>query len=140
MSDITPAGTAAGSQQRIASGYALIYDASCKVCGSIVARVAKWDRRGMLEIRASQNTEVAARFPWIPARAFEESLQLVRLDDGRTWAGAAALEELLAILPKGRALGWLFQIPFARGIADRCYRWFARNRYRIGCRDHCAIR
>jgi predicted DCC family thiol-disulfide oxidoreductase YuxK len=23
---------------------------------------------------------------------------------------------------------------------DRFYRWFARNRYRLGCGEHCAVR
>jgi predicted DCC family thiol-disulfide oxidoreductase YuxK len=60
--------------------------------------------------------------------------------DGRTWQAAAALEELLNVLPKGRLLSLLFKIPFARPLADRFYRWFARNRYRMGCGDHCAVR
>jgi predicted DCC family thiol-disulfide oxidoreductase YuxK len=33
----------------------------------------------------------------------------------------------------------VFAIPFARTLADRFYRWFARNRYRLGCGEHCAM-
>ena len=33
------------------------------------------------------------------------------------------------------------QVPgFARPLADRFYKWFARNRYKLGCGDHCQLR
>ena len=60
--------------------------------------------------------------------------------DGTTWSGAAAIERLLDVLPKGKLISWIFRIPFARGLADKFYRWFARNRYRLGCGEHCMTR
>jgi predicted DCC family thiol-disulfide oxidoreductase YuxK len=27
-----------------------------------------------------------------------------------------------------------------RPLVDKFYRWFARNRYRLGCGDHCSVR
>jgi len=27
-----------------------------------------------------------------------------------------------------------------RPLAERFYRWFARNRYRLGCGEHCQFR
>ena len=74
------------------------------------------------------------------SRAYMESVQVIRATDGKTWQAAAALEELLTVLPKGRMISWLFKIPFVRPLADRFYRWFARNRYRLGCSEHCAVR
>jgi predicted DCC family thiol-disulfide oxidoreductase YuxK len=68
-----------------------------------------------------------------------ESLQLIA-PEGRTWEGAAAIEELLTILPRGRLIGWIFHVPLMRGLADRIYRWIARNRYRLGCGEHCSYR
>ncbi|MBA3557969.1 MAG: DUF393 domain-containing protein [Gemmatimonadaceae bacterium] len=65
---------------------------------------------------------------------------MIRTRDGRTWEAAAALEELLKVLPKGRLISWLFRLPFVRPLVDRFYRWFARNRYRMGCGEHCAVR
>jgi predicted DCC family thiol-disulfide oxidoreductase YuxK len=59
---------------------------------------------------------------------------------GATWEGSAAIEQLLNVLPKGRAISWLFHIPFVRDIADRFYKWFARNRYKLGCGEHCQSR
>jgi predicted DCC family thiol-disulfide oxidoreductase YuxK len=49
------------------------------------------------------------------------------------------MEELLDALPRGWLISWVFHIPFARAVAERVYRWFARNRYRLGCADHCAV-
>jgi predicted DCC family thiol-disulfide oxidoreductase YuxK len=119
--------------------YTCVYDGMCKVCTRLAASLRKWDRHGEIEVVASQTPGVMARFPWIPARAYAEALQLIG-PGGRTWQGAAAIEELLKILPKGKLVAWLFRIPFVRGVADRVYRWFARNRYRLGCGEHCQSR
>jgi predicted DCC family thiol-disulfide oxidoreductase YuxK len=120
--------------------YTVVYDGHCKVCGKMVKLLKKWDRNRDLEIIPSQTAGIQARFPWIPPRAYLESVQVIRTSDGRTWQAAAAFEELLKVLPKGRLLSWLFKIPFARRLADRFYKWFARNRYKMGCGEHCAIR
>ena len=120
--------------------YAVIFDGDCKVCGRTAKLLARWDRGRELEITPSQTPGLSERFPWIPERAYVESLQVVRTADGRTWQAAAALEELLNVLPKGRLISWLFKVPFVRPLADRFYRWFARNRYRMGCSEHCAVR
>jgi len=120
--------------------YTVIYDGHCKVCGRMVRVLAKWDANRELEIIASQTPGVRERFPWIPARAYVDSMQLIRTRDGKTWQAAAALEELLKVLPRGKLISWMFKIPFVRPLVDRFYRWFARNRYRLGCGEHCAVR
>ena len=119
--------------------YAVIYDGQCKVCSRSMKLLTKWDRNRDLEIIPSQAPGLRERFAWIIPRAYVDSIQVVRTRDGRTWQGAGALEELLNILPKGRLVSWLFTIPFVRPLADRFYRLFARNRYRLGCEDHCAV-
>jgi predicted DCC family thiol-disulfide oxidoreductase YuxK len=120
--------------------YMVIYDGYCKVCDRTVKLLAKWDASHELEIITSQASGVHARFPWIPVHAYMDSIQVIRMSDGKTWQAAAALEELLKVLPKGGLISWLFKIPFVRPLADRCYRWFARNRYKLGCGEHCAVR
>jgi len=119
--------------------YTCVYDGMCKVCTRLAATLRKWDRHHQIEVVSSQTPGVTARFPWIPARAYAEALQLIG-PGGRTWQGAAAIEQLLNILPKGKLIAWLFSIPFVRLFADRFYRWFARNRYRLGCGEHCQSR
>jgi len=120
--------------------YTVIYDGDCKVCGRMVKVLKKWDRNHELEIIPSQQPGVCERFPWIPARSYVESIQVVRASDGKTWQAAAALEELTKVLPKGRLISWFFKIPLVRPLVDRFYRWFARNRDKFGCGEHCAVR
>ena len=52
----------------------------------------------------------------------------------------AAIEQIIDQLPKGKLITWVFSIPFVRPLAERFYRWFARNRYRLGCGEHCQFR
>src|SRR5687767_101003 len=66
--------------------YTVVYDGTCKVCGKLVTLLRKWDRNAMLEILPSQNSCVRSRFPWIPDRAYLESVQLIG-PGGRTWQG-----------------------------------------------------
>lgn len=116
--------------------YTVVYDGSCNVCSRIVSVLERKDRDERLEIIPSGEVEVARRFPWIPPSAYAESLQVIRTADNRTWQGAAAVEQLLDVLPKGRFISWIFSIPFARPLAEKLYRAFARNRYRLGCKLH----
>jgi predicted DCC family thiol-disulfide oxidoreductase YuxK len=119
--------------------YTVIYDGTCKVCGKLVTVLQKWDRQQILEIVPSQQPGVQARFPWIPARAYTESVQFIE-PGGATWQGAAAIEHIIDALPKGRFITWVFSIPFVRPLAEKFYRWFARNRYHLGCGAHCQLR
>lgn len=119
--------------------YTLVYDGSCRMCTRIANALRKWDHQRAIEVVPSEGIGVMARFPWIPARAFSAAIQLVG-PGGQTWQGAQAVEQLLHVLPRGRWIAWIFKIPFARPLADRIYRWIAKNRYRLGCGDHCQSR
>jgi predicted DCC family thiol-disulfide oxidoreductase YuxK len=119
--------------------YTLVFDGMCRVCNRLATLLRKWDTRHQIEVVPSQATGVMARFPWIPREAFGQAIQFVG-PGGATWQGAAAIEELLGILPRGRWIAWIFELPFVRRLADKLYRWFARNRYRMGCGEHCVSR
>jgi predicted DCC family thiol-disulfide oxidoreductase YuxK len=118
--------------------YTVVFDGDCRVCTRFVNALRAWDKSRTLDVVAFQAPGVIARYPWIPAHAYRESLQLVKRD-GTTWQGAAAIEQILDVLPRGRLVSWLFRIPLVRPVADRAYRWFARNRYRLGCGAHCQV-
>lgn len=119
--------------------YTLVYDGMCRMCTRLSNVLTRWDGRRQIEIVPSQATGVMARFPWIPARAYSDAIQLVG-PGGETWQGAAAIEQLLNVLPRGPWISWIFRIPYVRALADRTYRWVARNRYRLGCGEHCQAR
>jgi predicted DCC family thiol-disulfide oxidoreductase YuxK len=106
------------------------------MCSRIARVVARWDSRGTIELLPSQTAGLNERFPWISVEAYAAAMQLIG-PGGVTWQGSAAVEQLLSILPRGKWIAWIFRIPFARPVADRVYRWVARNRYRMGCGDHC---
>lgn len=119
--------------------YTVVFDGDCRVCTRLSNVLRQWDGERALEVTSSQQRGVMARFPWIPPRAYAEALQLVAAD-GTTWQGSAAVEQLLHVLPRGRFVAWIFKVPYVRVLADRFYRWFARNRYRLGCGSHCQSR
>lgn len=119
--------------------YTVVYDGACKVCTKLSRALQRWDRKRKFEVIPSQTTGIRARFPWIPSAAYTESIQVIA-KDGETLQGAAGIERILDELPKGKLISWIFSIPFARPLAERFYRWFARNRYRLGCGEHCQYR
>ena len=119
--------------------YTVVYDGACKVCNRLVTLLNAWDTKNEIEVVPFQNTTVLDRFPWIPPEAYAEAMQVVG-PGGRTWQGGDAVEQLLKILPLGGALGWVFSIPGFGPLFSRFYRWFARNRYKFGCGEHCQVR
>lgn len=135
--------TVAGEHEEASAGlgraYTVVYDGDCRVCTRLAGVLETWDASHRLEVVSSQHRGVMARFPWIPPRAYVEALQLIARD-GTTWQGSAAIEQLLGVLPRGRWISWVFRFPYVRSLADRFYRWFARNRYRLGCGAHCQSR
>lgn len=117
--------------------WTVVYDGNCTVCIRTVNRIRDWDRDARFELVAFQSPGVRERFPEISTEQFEASVQLIG-PEGR-FQGAAAVEKILSLLPKGRVLTWLFRIPLARPIAERLYHLFARHRHRFGCGEHCPI-
>jgi predicted DCC family thiol-disulfide oxidoreductase YuxK len=138
MTDLTEDRVGERNAERAARPYTVIYDGTCSICTRSVELLRRWDRDGLLEIVRSQDDAVRARFPWIAEGDYADSLQVIG-PGGRTWQRGAAIEQLIAVLPRGPLFTWMFRIPFARRIADRTYRWVARNRYRLGCGDHCEV-
>jgi predicted DCC family thiol-disulfide oxidoreductase YuxK len=119
-----------------APSHTLVYDGHCRLCQRSVSAVRALDPDGHIAIVASQEAGVRERFPSIHPAEFDEAMHLIA-PDGARWSGAAAIEELLRVLPRTRWFAPIFSIPLARGVADRVYRWVARNRHALGCGAHC---
>lgn len=120
------------------ASYVVVYDGACTVCLRTVNRIRDWDRDGRFELVPYQAEGVRERFPDISADEFDRSVQLIG-PEGRRWSGAAAVERILALLPRTRALAWVFRIPGVRMLAEAAYRLFAKHRHRFGCGDHCPV-
>jgi predicted DCC family thiol-disulfide oxidoreductase YuxK len=119
-----------------ASRHTLVYDGDCRLCRRSVALVHAWDRDGLVECVPFQDDSVPARFPVLTREACERAMQLVA-PDGGVVEGAAAIERLLTLLPRGGALAWMLRLPLIGALADRAYRRVAKDRLRFGCGEHC---
>ncbi len=92
----------------------LIYDGECGFCQQAVDLVRRWDREQRIALVPFQDQARVAAFG-IPLPALAAAMHLVLPPpDGRVFAGADALPELLRLL----------LLPVAR----RLYAWIARRR------------
>jgi len=109
----------------------LIYDGECGLCQQAVAIVRRWDREHVLRFVPFQDGAAVASFG-IGLPALAAAMHLI-LPDGRVYAGADAVPELLRLLPRRRWLAPLFRIPGVLPIARRIYA-------RIAARRRCLVR
>jgi predicted DCC family thiol-disulfide oxidoreductase YuxK len=109
-----------------ADGPTLIYDGECGLCRQAVDLLRRWDREQVLRFVPFQDGAAVARFQ-IELPALAAAMHLV-LPDGRVYAGADAVPELLRILPGKGWLAPLFRVPGVLPIARRAYAWIARRR------------
>lgn len=110
--------------------WTLIYDGDCEFCQRQVALVERWDAHGRVDTVPFQTADLS-RYGVSP-QAAEEAMHLVA-PSGEVWRAATAARELLRLLPRGRALSWLFRLPGAIFVAEHVYRWVAKRRHRFGC-------
>src|SRR5258705_12968150 len=81
----------------------LIYDGECGICRASVELGRRWDREHVLRVVPFQDAAAVARFP-IALPALAAAMHLV-LPDGRVYAGADAIPELLRLFP-GKRDAW----------------------------------
>ncbi len=116
---------------RVDSGPTVVYDGECGICQQSVALLKRWDREHVLRYVSFQDEAAVARFR-IALPALAAAMHLV-FPDGRVFAGADAVPELLRLLPGKRWLAVWFRIPGALPLARRLYA-------RIAARRHCLVR
>ncbi len=109
----------------------LIYDGECGVCQQAVALLRRWDREHVLRFVPFQDRAAIARFG-IALPALAAAMHLI-LPDGRVYAGADAMPELLLLFPGKRWLAPVFGFPGVLPLARRIYAW-------IAIRRHCLVR
>ena len=112
-----------------ASGVAqatLVYDGECGICLAAAARLRGWDREARIALVPFQDAAAVRRLGLaLPAVAAAMHLAL---PDGRVFAGADAVPEMLRLLPGKRWLRWIFLVPGVPAVARRVYRWIAARR------------
>lgn len=109
----------------------LIYDGECGICKQAVALLQRWDREHVLRFVPFQDGAAVAAFG-ITLPALAAAMHLI-LPDGRVFAGADAVPELLRLFPGKRWMAPLFRIPGVLPVARRVYAGVAARR-------HCLVR
>lgn len=109
----------------------LIYDGECGICRRAMELVTRWDREHRIARVPFQDGAAVAQFG-VPLPALAAAMHLV-LADGRVFAGADALPEILRRLPGKAWMAAPFGLPGVRPLARRIYRWIAERR-------HCVVR
>ncbi|MES1165919.1 MAG: DCC1-like thiol-disulfide oxidoreductase family protein, partial [Verrucomicrobiota bacterium] len=107
----------------------VIYDADCGVCWAVVRVLARMDVHRRLTWVAS------ARAPALPAAVdpalLERTILVFDPVTDRRWTRADGFAQIFAALPLGRLWSWPMRLPGIRGLANRAYDAFARNRTAI---------
>jgi predicted DCC family thiol-disulfide oxidoreductase YuxK len=116
----------------------LLFDGQCGFCRQWVARLRRWDRRGVIQTLAGAERDTLPGLPPISDQSLDRAMQFVT-PDGRVYPGARALPVLLPYLPGGRILAPAFRVPGVQAVADRLYAWISARRHRFGCGERCAL-
>ena len=115
----------------------IIYDEQCRFCIRSLEWMRGRDRRKLLDAVGCRTPERATRFPSVAEEACLREMYLVD-EEGRAFAGADAVAQVLRRLPAWRPIGWMLSAPGVKQAAALGYRLVARNRYRLGCASgHC---
>jgi predicted DCC family thiol-disulfide oxidoreductase YuxK len=105
----------------------MIYDGDCHFC---VRGIRYWKRAtgDYVDYTASQDPSIHARFPEIPQKEFDTSVQLITLD-GLVHNGAEAVFRSLACANRARwMLNWYQHSRVFAGITEWGYHFIARHR------------
>lgn len=115
----------------MSDGRTLIYDGECGICRAAVRLLRRWDREQQLRLVPFQDEAAVARC-CVSLPALAAAMHLI-LPDGRVFAGADAVPELLRLFPGKRWMAPLFRVPGVLPLARRVYAWIASRR-------HCLVR
>jgi predicted DCC family thiol-disulfide oxidoreductase YuxK len=114
----------------------LIYDGHCRICRAQIARLHRWDTRGVLAYLSLHDAEVARRFPDLSHETLMSEMVLVD-QQGQRHHGAEAVRYLSRRLPRLWPLSPILHLPGMMPVWQWCYRRVANWRYRLGGRVAC---
>ncbi len=110
----------------------LLYDGRCGLCLSLVARLRRLDRDGLLEVKDLHDPQVPLLHPEIDPRRASERMQLIRPEGGAPLEGYDAARWIAERLPGPRRWAFLGKLPGASWIGRRIYDRVARRRRTAG--------
>ena len=105
----------------------MVFDGDCRFCGLWIQRWRQLTGEAV-DYLPSQDPQIAARFPEIPAEHYQTSVQLIE-PDGSVFSGSEAVFRALAKYPK---MKWPLKIygsfPLFAAITERAYQFIAGHR------------
>jgi len=119
------------------SGHVVVMDAHCALCSRGARWIARNDSRGEFSIVPLQS-ELGSILMQRQGLDPSDPSSWLYLEKGRAYSS------LDAIIRVGRRLGGFWHALVVlrilpRSLRDRLYGWVARNRYRLGSGDLCAL-
>ena len=114
----------------------VLYDGRCRLCTAGADRIRRFDEEGALEVLSLHEPEVAARFPGVRREDVLQEMHFVR-PDGTIAKGHAAVREVLKAIPRYRWLALFWSLPGFQFVADKAYKWVAKNRYLFNKKVTC---
>ncbi len=114
----------------------LVYDGNCSFCRRWVARIARMDSKGELELVARQTAGLIERFAKLGEDDFNTGMRLIT-PDATVHVGADAAYEIARRLRYWRRIAWLYHVPGIHQLTRTVYAWIAANRQSLGrkCND-----
>ncbi|MGY4689151.1 thiol-disulfide oxidoreductase DCC family protein [Salibacterium sp. K-3] len=108
----------------------VFYDQSCGICRESKRIIEKGDRTGKIIWRDIQEPGILEDYPFLKGRNVQEAMHM--LENGTyLYTGFAAVKRLIQLLPAGKWVSPLLQLPGVDCAGRRVYRLVARNRHRL---------
>lgn len=116
----------------------VLYDQDCGICSFTARVLARWDRRGRLEVVRFIDAERRGLGTELSRDAFYASMHVVL--NARTISGADGIPHILERLPGGAAPArFIRSSEFLEHLVARLYAWTVRNRHRLGFGGYCNL-
>ncbi len=120
-------------------GWVFFFDGDCGFCSASVRRVARLDKRGLVDFAPLQGKLAATMDLSGHAADTGGTLVLLRETDGRVFTRSDALIELAGVLGGIWKLATVARF-IPRGVRDWGYGWIADHRYLLmGKSETCAL-
>jgi predicted DCC family thiol-disulfide oxidoreductase YuxK len=116
----------------------IVFDGVCVLCNGRVRFLLRHDRSGRYRFAAMQGESGRALLHAHGLDA-DDPVSFLLVEDGVAWTDTEAIVRELSGLGGVWAIAALLRV-LPRGVRDRLYRGFARNRYRIfGRYEQCVL-
>ena len=117
--------------------YTLLYDGSCSLCIASISWLQKRARENyfvFVDLSSSEGKKLHSTIS--PKIKNLDSMFLVRMSDGQSWArSTAALKATSGLQLRWRWLVFGLLIP--KPLRDLCYKQIAKRRHRVLCSNEC---